>query len=229
MLGAMYLALLPLLAYLSGNRDSIKTLLLFCLAILVDLIITDFFKLTLDNFFLGRAIVDLILLVLVYYQKLIPIKKWLVSVFVFTSLCLNIYLCFELDNVFLYRQWETINLVLCELIFLTLIISDRTFNMFSTIKTYIYGAIAAVGLFLVGWLKYLSNKNDKLQKEVQIEKNNVVVLEKQKEQSKELNQALSEVKKEADEVAHENNQRVSTRTRPSGKSFGDKRVLNNKD
>lgn len=99
--------------------------------------------------------------------------------------------------------------------------------MITSIKAYIYGAMAAVGLFLLGMLKYLSHKNDKLKQEIVIEKKNVVVLEKQKQQTKELNQALSDVRKEADEVSNENNKRASTRTRPSG-SFSDPR-LRNKD
>lgn len=125
MLGAVYLALLPLLSYLSGNRDSIIALFTMCFVILVDLIITDTFKVTLDDFFLYRAIVDLTLLVLISRLPLLYIKRHLVSCFIYVSLVINIYLCFELSNVFVYEYWETINLVLCELVFVTLMFSDK--------------------------------------------------------------------------------------------------------
>ena len=99
--------------------------------------------------------------------------------------------------------------------------------MFQSIKMYIYGAIAAVGLFLVGMLKFRTHQKENLEKELKVaEHNNEVIVEKTNKE-KEINKALSEAKQKADEVENENNKRASTRTRPSG-NFGDTR-LRNKD
>ena len=129
MLGVMYVTLLPFIAYLTGNRDSVRALMLMSAILAIDIIITDFLYLTIgEHFFLFRAIVDLLLLLIVYSNYLIPIKRTLISLFVSTSLIINLYLCFELDNVFIYRHWELINLMLCELVFIALLISDKMFS-----------------------------------------------------------------------------------------------------
>lgn len=225
MFGAVYLALIPLIAYFSGNKDSIKVLTILVGMILADLFITDYLKWGLDNFFLFRAVSDFVVLCIVYKFRLMHIKKLTTCIAIFVSLLINIYLCFELGNVFLYRHWETINLILCEVIFFTLIISDRNWNMLNNIKLYIYGAIAAVGLFLVGMLKYLSAKNDKLKDEVKVAENNIIILEKVQDDRKELHKSLAQAKKEAEEVQHENNEKRTKKVRPDvGTSFGDKRL-----
>lgn len=97
--------------------------------------------------------------------------------------------------------------------------------MLNSIKLYIYGAIAAIGLFLVGLVKYLSSKNTKLEKEVEIVNKNVLVLEKKDSDRKELNQELAKVKDEANRVQHENNEKRAKKIRPSvGTPFGDRRL-----
>lgn len=97
--------------------------------------------------------------------------------------------------------------------------------MFTSIKLYIYGAIAAAGLFLVGLVKYLSSKNAKLEKEVEIVNRNVLVLEKKDSDRKELNQELAKVKDEANRVQHEINEKRNNKVRPNiGDKFGDPRL-----
>lgn len=97
--------------------------------------------------------------------------------------------------------------------------------MFNSIKLYIYGALAAAGLFLVGWLKYLSSKNDKLEKEVEVANKNVLVLEKKDSDKKELNQELAKVKEEAKAIQNENNDKRNKKVRPNiGDGFGDRRL-----
>jgi hypothetical protein len=97
--------------------------------------------------------------------------------------------------------------------------------VFNQIKLYIYGAIAAAGLFVVGMLKYLSAKNKSLEKEVETNKKNVAVLEKASDDRKELDKAVAEVKAEAQAVERENNEKRAKKIRPSvGDSFGDKRL-----
>jgi glucose-6-phosphate-specific signal transduction histidine kinase len=115
--------------------------------------------------------------------------------------------------------------VLCELIFATLIISDKAFEMLSTIRMYIYGAIAAVGLFLIGILKYLSNKNDKLEKELKTEKHNAVVKDTIDKKEKDIQQALSDVQKESQKVHDANTKNRINKVRPNvGDSFNDTRL-----
>lgn len=97
--------------------------------------------------------------------------------------------------------------------------------MFQSIKLYLYGALAAVGLFLVGIFKYLSNKNDKLEKELEVVNKNIVVLEKVSSDKKELDKAIDQVKVEAQVVERENNEKRAKKIRPSvGDTFGDKRL-----
>lgn len=95
--------------------------------------------------------------------------------------------------------------------------------MFNQIKLYIYGAIAAVGLFLVGMLKYRTVQKENLEKELKVaEHNNKVIVEKTNKE-KQINNSITEAKQKADEVENENNKRASNRTRPSG-NFGDTRL-----
>lgn len=225
MLGAMYLALLPLVSYLSGNKDSWVALTSYCLIILFDLIVTDYLGLTLDNFFLCSAIATCAAILLSTTCKipLNTIKKYLVSIFTFTSLLLNIYLCFELGNVWVYREWETINLLLCELIFITLIIPDRRLEMLSNVKTYIYGAIGAVILFLVGLVKYLSSKNKSLEKELKTEKHNAAVKEEVRQVEKSIQKNIEEVRKDSEVIHEQNKKDAINHKRPSG-SFNDPRL-----
>ena len=97
--------------------------------------------------------------------------------------------------------------------------------MFQSIKMYIYGAIAAVGLFLVGMLKYLSSKNDKLEKEVEINKQNVIVLEKKEAVRKDVDKAIDQVREEAKVIQNEINDKRDKKMRPSvGDKFGDPRI-----
>lgn len=97
--------------------------------------------------------------------------------------------------------------------------------MFTSIKMYIYGALAAVGLFLLGVIKYLSSKNDKLKQDAQIQKQNVVVLEKKDSDRKEIDKAVKEVREQAEVVAHENNTKRNKKTKPAvGDSYGDPRL-----
>lgn len=97
--------------------------------------------------------------------------------------------------------------------------------MFNSIKLYIYGAIAAAGLFLMGLVKYLSSKNTKLEKEVEIVNKNVLILEKKDSERKELNQELAKVKDEAKVVQHEINEKRNNKVRPAvGTPYGDRRL-----
>jgi len=128
-LGAIYLLLLPLFVYVSGNKDSLKLLTYICLVLLADIYSTKFIPFTGgDNFFLFRTITELTILLLAYKSSVIPQKKIIVAILTFIAIIINLYLCFELDNVFIYRHWELINLMLCELIFITLLISDKMFS-----------------------------------------------------------------------------------------------------
>lgn len=97
--------------------------------------------------------------------------------------------------------------------------------MFSAIKTYIYGAIVAVGIFLVGMLKYLSSKNDKLEKELKTEKQNAAVKDDVVKKEKDIQQAISDVQKESQKVHDENTQNRINKVRPNvGDSFNDPRL-----
>lgn len=99
--------------------------------------------------------------------------------------------------------------------------------MFNQIKLYIYGAIAAVVLFLVGMLKYRTVQKENLEKELKVaEHNNEVIVEKTNKE-KQINNSITEAKQKAEEIENENNKRASTRTKPHG-NFGDSR-LRNKD
>lgn len=97
--------------------------------------------------------------------------------------------------------------------------------MLTSIKKYLYIGLGFVGLALFGWVKLINRKNKQLQQELQTERNNTIVLNKQREQSKEIEQYLAEAKAEADEVAHENNEKRIKKVRPNvGDVFGDKRL-----
>lgn len=92
-------------------------------------------------------------------------------------------------------------------------------------KAYIYGAIAAVGLFLVGMLKYLSHKNKSLEKEVETLNKNVLVLERVANDRKELDKAVDQVRAEAQAVERENDEKRVKKVRPNiGDTYGDKRL-----
>lgn len=95
--------------------------------------------------------------------------------------------------------------------------------MFSKIKLYIYGVLAAIGLLVAGWVKHLNRKNKQLKQELQTERNNTIALNKQREQSREIEQYLADVRKEAEGVSNENTKKRITRTHPSG-TFGDPRL-----
>lgn len=95
--------------------------------------------------------------------------------------------------------------------------------MFNQIKLYVYGAIAAIGLFLVGMLKYLSSKNDKLEKELKTAKHNDLVKETVNKKEKQIQQGLDQIKQESEKVHEQNKQDAISRKRPSG-SFLDDRL-----
>lgn len=222
--GAVYLALLPLLSYLFGNRDSIQLLVVICTILLLDMHSTTIFPyLGGDNFFLSKAITDLVILTIISKSSVISAKKLITAVLTFVSLSINTYLCFELGDVFVYRYWETINLFLCELIFLTLICSDKGIRMFSTIKTYIYGAAAAVVLFLAGMLKYRTVQKENLEKELEVEKHNSAVKDSVVKKEKEIQTSLDKVKQESEKVHEQNKKDAISGKRPSG-SFLDPRL-----
>jgi hypothetical protein len=97
--------------------------------------------------------------------------------------------------------------------------------MLAKIKLYIYGAIAAVGLFLLGMLKYLSYKNDKLEKELKTEKHNAAVKDTVDKKEKDIQQALSDVQKESQKVHDANTKNRINKVRPNvGDSFNDPRL-----
>jgi hypothetical protein len=104
--------------------------------------------------------------------------------------------------------------------------------MLTSIKKYLYIGLGFVGLTLFGWIKLLSNKNDKLKQEVteqtelkQISERNTLVVEKKHKDSVELNKALSDVKTESDKIEAENNENRIKKVRPNrGDVFGDSRL-----
>ena len=95
--------------------------------------------------------------------------------------------------------------------------------MLSKLRLYIYGALVAVGVFLVGWVKLLQNKKKSLEQQLEIKEKEIVVKDKQQQDKQVLDKQLEQVKKEAEEVANENTKKRITRTRPSG-NFGDPRL-----
>ena len=97
--------------------------------------------------------------------------------------------------------------------------------MFNSIKLYIYGALAAVGLFLIGMVKYLSNKNNKLEKELTVANNNIIVMDKVAKDNKILAADIKKTKVEAQAVQHEINKKRNDKTKPAvGTLFGDTRL-----
>lgn len=113
---------------------------------------------------------------------------------------------------------------------IALTLPDRGMNVLLNIRNYIYGAIVAIGLILIGAVKYLSRENKALEQDIKQEENKNVILVKQNDDKKKLDTELVRVRKKADEVEHENIEKQVKRIRPSG-TFGDKRLngLRNKD
>jgi hypothetical protein len=95
--------------------------------------------------------------------------------------------------------------------------------VFSKIKLYLYGALATIGILLFGWVKLLQYKNNKLEAKVEAKEKEIAVKNKVVGDKQQLDKQLDSAKKEAEEVAHENNQKRIARTRPSG-NFGDPRL-----
>ena len=95
--------------------------------------------------------------------------------------------------------------------------------MLSKLRLYVYGAVVALGLFLLGWLKLLQSKKQSLEQQLEQKEKEIAVKDKVVEDKQQLDKQLDSAKKEAEEVAHENNQKRIARTRPSG-NFGDPRL-----
>jgi hypothetical protein len=97
--------------------------------------------------------------------------------------------------------------------------------MFTQFKLYIYGTLITIGMFLVGWIKVLSKQKESANKEAQIAKNNVVVLETKARDSKQLQASIDEVRNEAKQIEASNrdkNKEVPKDNEP----FGDDRLNN---
>lgn len=220
-----YLSVLMILSLFALDSKSAKNVLILCMAFIFDIALVDLLSLSSNDllFFSSRALFGLFLIRLTYGFGLSKIKSYVLYCCCLISVVMNIYLCFEKGNVFVYKHWETINLVLSEIMVATLILSNRGNKMFNKFKLWLYGAVAAIGMALIAWVKILSKQKETLQKEVKIAENNIVVLEKVQDDRKELDESLAQAKKEAEEVQHENNEKTKSRVRPNGK-FGDKRL-----
>ena len=97
--------------------------------------------------------------------------------------------------------------------------------MFNQIKLYIYGAFVAAGLFLFGWLKYLSAKNESLKQELKTEKQNAAVKDEVVKAEKKISENLEKVREESQKVHDENNQKRINKVRPNrGDDFNDNRL-----
>lgn len=70
--------------------------------------------------------------------------------------------------------------------------------MFSTIKAYIYGAIAAIGLIFVAWFQYLRNKTAKQEQEITNLKQGALATEEAKNVREEIKAAESSGANESD-------------------------------
>jgi hypothetical protein len=97
--------------------------------------------------------------------------------------------------------------------------------MFKQFKLYIYGAIAAIGMFLMGYIRLLSKQKESAKKEAQIAKNNVVVLETKAKDSKQLQASIDEVRNEAKQIEASNREK-NKEVPESGDVFGDDRLNN---
>lgn len=95
--------------------------------------------------------------------------------------------------------------------------------MLSKLRLYIYGVFVTLGLLLFGWVKLLQNKKQSLEQQLEQKEKEIAVKDKVAEDKQQLDKQLDSAKKEAEEVAHENNQKRIARTRPSG-NFGDERL-----
>lgn len=70
--------------------------------------------------------------------------------------------------------------------------------MFSTIKAYIYGAIAAVGLFFAAWFQYLRNKTAKQAEEIETLKSNAIAQDEINEAENAIQKVSSDSVSESD-------------------------------
>lgn len=75
--------------------------------------------------------------------------------------------------------------------------------MFSTIKAYIYGAIAAVGLVFVAWFQYLRNKTARQAEEIETLKSNAMAQD-------EINEAENAIQKISSDSVSESDSDVDT-------------------
>jgi hypothetical protein len=80
-------------------------------------------------------------------------------------------------------------------------------------------------MLLVGWVKLLSKQKESANKEAQIAKNNVIVLETKARDSKQLQASIDEVRNEAKQIGASNRDK-NKEVPKDNKPFGDDRLNN---
>lgn len=223
----LYLCVLLPLSLFTANRESFKAIASLCLLFTTDVVLSGSLNLAANDllFFSTKALFDLVLIRLVSLFALSKIKQYTLYLCCVISFFINIYLCFEKGAVFVYTYWEDINLLLTEVMMLVLLICKKEDRMFNNIKVWIYGAVAALVMFLFGWLKVLSKQKEELKKDLQIAEQNVVVLETKQSADKEIQKVVNKIQHEGKVIRNEDAKKALSDDIPSG-SFIDPRLRN---
>jgi len=94
--------------------------------------------------------------------------------------------------------------------------------MFSNIKYYLYGAVAAIGGGLVLALKIITRQRDSAREKAEQERKNKKAAERNLERKRRISQAQKEAREEAKELADEEFNRKADGRRPD--NWGDSRL-----
>lgn len=219
-----YFSVLFFLSLFIVDSKSVKYLASFIVAFLLDMLLVDLLSLSSNDllFFSTRALFDVFLIMLISKFDLSKIKLLVLYLCCILSYSINIYLCFEKGNVYVYRNWEDINLLLSEIMIGVLFIKGNV-NMFNSFKLYFIGGLLALFAGLATYIKILTGQKENLKKELQVNKNNIIVLEKQSSDKKEILQEISTIQIEAQRIKDEDTKKMVKHERPTG-SFLDPRL-----